>query len=285
MKYCLRIIALSFCVIAVSCGNRGNNRNSEPFPSVDKLIKAAEINAEEEQVIAEEPVNHLISGSEVFDNNTGNKYYYVIADPKEVKLALKDANDSSIVSFRRLKTIVEEGGHRLLFAMNGGMYSESLSPIGLYVENGKKHRGVAKVSGSPNFGMFFGDEASNGIFMIDKEGKASVIKSRNCPNIDNILYATQSGPLMVSGGVINSRFTPGSKNRLRRNGIGVDKDGKVVMIMADNISFYDFACLFKDRFHCDDATYLDGVVSLMYIAGGDIQSLGGYFGVMVYVEE
>lgn len=132
--------------------------------------------------------------------------------------------------------------------------------------------------------MTYSGESSNGVFSIDGRGCASIEKSGSFKQTGDIKYATQSGPLLLYRGSINTNFGPASPNRLRRNGIGVTRDGKVVMVMADNVTFYELSSIFRDVFHCDNAVYLDGVVSGMYLGSGEIQDLFGSFGVIIYVD-
>jgi uncharacterized protein YigE (DUF2233 family) len=47
-------------------------------------------------------------------------------------------------TFSSLQTRLAGEGLTLSFAMNGGMYADDLSPIGLYVENGKEIRAATR---------------------------------------------------------------------------------------------------------------------------------------------
>ncbi len=63
-----------------------------------------------------------------------------IADPKKGNLEMhwKDSSGKPYRSFKSVKKELEKKGQKLIFAMNGGMYEEDRSPVGLYVENGKE---------------------------------------------------------------------------------------------------------------------------------------------------
>ena len=51
-----------------------------------------------------------------------------------------------------------------------------------------------------------------------------------------------------------------------RNGVGVINAKTVVFIISrDPVSLYDFAAIFKEDFHCDNALYLDGFISRFYL--------------------
>ncbi|MFY8098761.1 MAG: phosphodiester glycosidase family protein, partial [Allorhizobium sp.] len=80
-------------------------------------------------------------------------------------------------------------------------------------------------------------------------------------------FATQSGPMLVIDGKLHPRFLPDSDSFKIRNGVGVDAQGRVVMVVSRvPVRFYDFATLFRDRLACDNALYLDGTISSVFIA-------------------
>jgi uncharacterized protein YigE (DUF2233 family) len=167
---------------------------------------------------------------------------------------------------------------KLLMAMNGGMFEQDFSPLGLYIENGKMLQSINLRKGNGNFYM-----EPNGIFFIDKKQKAYVISTKDFHLNDSVSYATQSGPMLLINGAINSKFTAGSKNVNIRNGVGVKPNGEVVFAVSkEEINFYDFAKWFKER-GCINALYLDGFVSRIYLPEKQIEQMDGKFGVMIGV--
>jgi len=78
-------------------------------------------------------------------------------------------------------------------------------------------------------------------------------------------YATQSGPLLVQGGVFHPKIEPSGTSEKIRNGVGV-RDGHVAVfaISEDPVTFYRFASLFRDRLGCPDALFLDGSISSLF---------------------
>lgn len=178
-------------------------------------------------------------------------------------------------------------GETLSFACNGGMYLPDYRPVGLYVQDGKiLHKMSPPSNSSTNYNLGFGSAKVNGIFMIDKQGNASIVQSSSYDQVkENISQATQSGPILLWNGEINPNFKAGSSNRLLRNGVGIRPDGNVVFIMADDICFYDFAALFRDEFQCREALFLDGVVSRMYLPSLVLNNMDGAFGVVIYASE
>jgi uncharacterized protein YigE (DUF2233 family) len=80
------------------------------------------------------------------------------------------------------------------------------------------------------------------------------------------LYATQSGPMLVIGGKIHPKFDPQSSSLKKRNGVGIAADGTVIFAISEgNVRLHDFATLFRDALGCDNALFLDGTISALYV--------------------
>jgi uncharacterized protein YigE (DUF2233 family) len=146
--------------------------------------------------------------------------------------------------------------------MNAGMYDEEGRPIGLYVEQGRRLRGVNLRGGPGNFHM-----KPNGVFAVDEEGRVSILTSdayaRRAPA--GVMWATQSGPMLVIGGRLHPRISPDGESRLIRNGVGVaDAQTAFFVVSDDPVSFGRFARLFRDVLGCPDALFLDGSVSSLW---------------------
>jgi uncharacterized protein YigE (DUF2233 family) len=87
---------------------------------------------------------------------------------------------------------------------------------------------------------------------------------------------------------IHPAFNAASENRLHRNGIGVDKEGQVVLLMTDGNSakfpnLHEFALAFR-HLGCADALFLDGDISQMR-SGEDLLRLSNRFGSIIAVVE
>jgi uncharacterized protein YigE (DUF2233 family) len=142
---------------------------------------------------------------------------------------------------------------RLAFAMNAGMYDPAYRPVGLYVENGHELVRANTNPGPGNFHM-----RPNGIFYVAGEtagvlDTVSFLKDR--PAAD---FATQSGPMLVIHGRLHPLFGR-SNSRKFRNGVGVRDEHTLVFAISDSeVTFSDFARLFRDRLKCDNALFLDG---------------------------
>ncbi len=190
----------------------------------------------------------------------GKHYLVCEADPKKYKVETFNQlpNGKGVYTFADIK---DQKGDALIFAMNGGMYEKDFSPLGLFIANGKTLKTInLRKDASGNFYL-----KPNGVFLIDDKNEAFVITSDAFSNDLEAKTATQSGPMLVAGGVYNSAFQEHSVNLNIRNGVGVNKKGNIVFVIStDPVNFYEFAELFKTELGCDNALYLDGVVSQYY---------------------
>jgi len=145
-------------------------------------------------------------------------------------------------------------GQKLVFAINGGMYHPDYRPVGLYVENGREFARANTRSGPGNFHM-----KPNGVFYIAGQSAGvmetgSFLKQR--PAVD---FATQSGPMLVINGRLHPRFALSGGSRKFRSGVGMRDDNTLVFVVSDSeVSFGEFARLFRDRLKCTNALFLDG---------------------------
>lgn len=159
----------------------------------------------------------------------------------------------------------ERDGRRALALMNGGMYGPDQGPVGLFVANGEERHAINLGDGEGNFYL-----KPNGVFWLDAAGLAHVTASETFPaDRSDAAFATQSGPMLLVDGAVHPEFNPESTSRLRRNGVGVSSDGKTVNLVVSegDVRFHDLATLFRDALACDDALFLDGVVSNLWTSG------------------
>jgi uncharacterized protein YigE (DUF2233 family) len=204
----------------------------------------------------------------------GKKYFVCEVNPRQY----------SIEAFNRVagshdnhdfNTIAKAKQGNLLFAVNGGMYHPDLSPVGLFVAEGKVYNKLnLKKDSKSNFSGLL----PNGVFLVDSSGKALIVTSDNYAITKyKTRLATQSGPMLVIDGKFNSHFTKGSANVNIRNGVGVNKKGDVVFIISEEpVNFYELAELFRDKMDCRNALYLDGFVSQYYVPELHGSSKTGY---------
>jgi len=179
---------------------------------------------------------------------------------ERLRLFLKDDSGTPFTSFRKLAQALAQHKEQLVFAMNAGMYREDYTPVGLMVSDGRQ---VHRLNQATGFGNFY--LKPNGIFLLSASGARIIATSEYASLPDPALLATQSGPLLLHAGQINSNINPQGTSRLIRNGVGITATHKVVFAISEEpINFYDFALLFRDRLRCPDALYLDGNVSSLY---------------------
>jgi len=180
----------------------------------------------------------------------------------ELHLLWKDPQGVPLASLREGAALLETQRRAPVVLMNAGIYGKDLAPLGLHVENGKVLRPLNRGRGGGNFYL-----RANGVFFI-REGRAAVLSTEQFHSAvgrDPVQLATQSGPLLVENGGINGNFKAGSDKRTTRNGVGVRKDGTVVLAISRGpINMHDFATIFRDGLLCPDALYLDGTISAFH---------------------
>jgi uncharacterized protein YigE (DUF2233 family) len=166
-------------------------------------------------------------------------------------------------SFATLAAGLAREGLTLEFAMNGGMYDRALSPVGLYIENGRELKAANTADAAGNFHL-----KPNGVFYIDGDEAGVLETGKFLAHRPAAEFATQSGPMLVIDGDIHPRFIADSDSLKRRNGVGVSGPHEVHFAISESgVSFHAFARLFRDRLGCDNALFLDGTVSSLYAPG------------------
>lgn len=189
-----------------------------------------------------------------------------------------------LLTFDTLLTTLPKN-QALNFAMNAGMYNEKYAPIGYTVIEGEEKRALNLKEGGGNFHLL-----PNGVMWWDKLGKVQITESNA---FDDQLksseaqpwYATQSGPMLVINDQIHPQFDPDSTSLKIRNGAGICDDGSIQFVSSEApVTFYQFASLFRDELHCQNALFLDGgIASALYapsIDKHDKKEMGVMIGVV-----
>ncbi|MBN9071827.1 MAG: phosphodiester glycosidase family protein [Rhizobiales bacterium] len=206
-------------------------------------------------------------------------YIVCAVDPIQYDIALR-LHDAAGRPYGSLGALAE--AEPFLFAMNGGMYHEDMSPVGLYVEDGKELAPLNTADGEGNFFL-----KPNGVFFIDAQGRAGVRETGAFAAArPDLKAATQSGPMLVIDGKIHPRFEPDGTSRYIRNGVGVDSSGTAIFaISRAPVSLGSFARLFRDALSCPNALFFDGAISALH--DGKKYLIGGRFpaGPMVMVRK
>jgi len=178
----------------------------------------------------------------------------------------RDADGNPYASIEVLRQAGAAQAKTLRFATNAGIYDREYRPLGLTIAGGKTLRSINNAHGSGragNFGM-----QPNGIFYVDRDGNAGVVQTAKWHDrgID-ARVATQSGPMLLIDGRINSEFLENSDSRKWRSGVCAPSGDKVVFAVSQMpVTFHAFARLMRDRAGCRDALYLDGTLSQIYTA-------------------
>lgn len=177
----------------------------------------------------------------------------------------------------------KSGGRRLSDVQgsvrtNAGIFEPDFTPTGLLVSGGSELHPLQSKSGKGNFYL-----QPNGVFAITDQG-ARVMETSEY-DAKGVREATQSGPLLVHRGTLHPKFTEGSENRALRSGVGVrDPQTVLLVISRDDVNLWTFASLFRDELKCNDALYLDGVISALWAEGagrdGDLDTKGPFAGII-----
>jgi uncharacterized protein YigE (DUF2233 family) len=197
-----------------------------------------------------------------------------------VKLFWKKPDGQPYEYLSSLPRVLANHSRRLLFATNGGMYHPDNSPVGLYVEAGRELVPPNTSAGPGNFhmrpnGVLYGTGEVAGILET-----GSFIKQK--PEAD---FATQSGPMLVINRQVNPRFVRYDKSKKYRVGVGSRDRNLVVFVISESeVSFGEFARLFRDKLRCENALFLDGgsatsFYSPMLGRNGNFLPLGPIIGV------
>ncbi|WP_062072648.1 phosphodiester glycosidase family protein [Demequina sediminicola] len=150
-------------------------------------------------------------------------------------------------------------------ATNGGIFTPELVPGGLLVADGVEMVPLNLSEGAGNFHLM-----PNAVFAVYEDGHAAVVNSVDY-NGEGVMQATQSGPALILDGDVHPAFNEGSSNLAVRSGVGVSPEGDTVYL-AISWSFtnlWDFATLFRDELGVEDALYLDGDISTLWIESMD----------------
>jgi uncharacterized protein YigE (DUF2233 family) len=197
----------------------------------------------------------------VFDSQS---YYVVTVDTRheDIELAWRNPdNNQPFAGIEALKAWNASKGRALSFATNAGIYDREFRPLGLYVENGKTLVPLNLAHGNPRSGNF--SLLPNGVFAVYEDGTAKVSTTEAYrAAARRPRWATQSGPMLVIDGEVNTQFDNGSDSMKWRSGVCAKTDHEVIFVVSRApVNFHAFARLFRDGLGCRDALFLDGTIS------------------------
>lgn len=172
---------------------------------------------------------------------------------------------------------VVEADPAIQVATNAGIFTEQVAPGGLLVSDGDQLVGLNLNEGGGNFHLM-----PNAVFAVLEDGTAAVVNSLDYQG-DNVVHATQSGPALLLDGEIHPEFREGSTNYALRSGVGVSPDGQTVyLVLSGWTNLWNFATLFRDQLGVDNALYLDGQISDLWVTGMNTPGVlsGPYAGII-----
>ena len=211
----------------------------------------------------------------------GARFTICTYDPARhtLKLAWRGKTGRPLESLSGLQASLGPDTTRVAFAMNGGMYQQNQSPLGLFIAGGKTFRPLNRTTGSGNFHLL-----PNGVFWTARDGAPHVYETGAFAARKPAAWqATQSGPLLVEHGRFNPQIAPNGPSELVRNGVGVRGREALFVISDDPVSFGRIARFFRDGLGCPDALYLDGSVSSLWTPALNRQDIRDGLGVFVVV--
>lgn len=204
-----------------------------------------------------------------------------VHDLSKLRLLLNKQNGQTPVNYfsqipTQLKTC-----EQMVFAMNAGMFHYTYHPVGLYIENKKKLFPLNQHLGWGNFYL-----QPNGILAWNSKQAVILSTSQYVKGKFKADYATQSGPMLVSNRRINPIFIAESSSLKIRNAVGI-KDQVLYFVLTEQaVNFYALASFMQNELKLEQALYLDGSISAMYLAEKDINIQSSPFGPMLaYIED
>jgi uncharacterized protein YigE (DUF2233 family) len=230
-------------------------------------------------------IKNIPEGEYSFTYND-NKYFAFIADPLVHNVIITDSSSQKQngISVNRLIDLEKNNINDIEMITNGGMFENTMLPVGLMVINKKIKKVINLGPERPNSNFFM---LPNGVFYIQNDS----LFVTNTPNY--ILkkphpdFATQSGPMLVDNGNRHNEFKYKSQNVYNRSGVGILPNNRAIFIISEkqNTNFFDFSSIFMDIFSCKNALYLDGAISEMYLKEHENSIKGGGgFGSLIYVK-
>jgi uncharacterized protein YigE (DUF2233 family) len=197
----------------------------------------------------------------------------------EIALVWADQQGAGLRSFEALEASGFVDAKRVRFAMNAGMFDASGAPIGLFVANGRETKALNQQAGPGNFHM-----QPNGVFFVDAARGPHVVATADYAGAaPQPVLATQSGPMLVIAGKLNAQFGPDGPSRYVRNGVGV-RDGVAYFVISEAaVSFGKSARFFREALKCENALYLDGAVSSLWVPSAGRRDAGAPLGPIVVV--
>ena len=186
---------------------------------------------------------------------------FTVCSAKRAKIEIRDGpTQGPYRSFAALEAALGTRAGKVAFAMNAGMFDVEGRAIGLLIEDGKQLHSINRKKGGGNFHLL-----PNGVFLVRANGKAEVASSEAFKSAKDVVFGTQSGPMLVIDGKLHPKFDVDGTSRYIRNGVGIGPDGSALFVISnDEVSFGKLARFFRDALRARNALYFDGSVSSLW---------------------
>ena len=210
---------------------------------------------------------------------------WVVADVSRLHLFVDDGHGQPVRTLQRAAALVAASGHRLVFAMNAGIYEPDLVPTGQAIEAGRE---LAPLNTRQATGNFYAPP--NGVFYVTAAGAAIARTSTFATAMPaDVRLATQSGPILLEDGAMPAesvRAAPGpSARRLKRNAVCADHGVATLVIVDSAVTLHELALHLRDQVGCRNALYLDGAISQVLDARSGRSDVGVPLGPILGVVE
>jgi uncharacterized protein YigE (DUF2233 family) len=181
---------------------------------------------------------------------------------QKLRLVNKNSNGLALRHFAAAEKFLGEDKEHVRFAMNAGMYDDSGTPIGLYIENSQELLSLNTRTGKGNFHLM-----PNGIFHVTADGSVHIKTADSyITKSPKPVWATQSGPMLLIDGNLHPGIKPDGPSRYLRNGVGILDDRTAYFVISESpVSFGRLARFFRDKLDCTNALYFDGAVSSLWV--------------------
>ncbi|MBU1954215.1 phosphodiester glycosidase family protein [Patescibacteria group bacterium] len=195
----------------------------------------------------------------------GLSFAEINADGKLLQLAKIDPTKFRFSIYQNenkdtAKTIKEiHNEQNSLLTFNGQFFTEDFKPTGLLISNSEEKNRYVRA------------ELLNGIFAIDRTGKARLLSSTPDSAEPALDFAIQSGPVLLDKNG-DPQIESDTQIAAGRTAVGLDKDGNIIVIILkqsilnfdNSISLYYFSHLLKD----DPFLHSLGLNSVLNLDGG-----------------
>ncbi len=213
-----------------------------------------------------------------------NEVNYTVVEMRDLtklRLLLHQQGSSTPLNYFSQIPMQLKACERMTFAMNAGMFHYTYRPVGLYIERRKKLFPLNRLRDWGNFYL-----EPNGVLAWNAKQAVIVSTAEYAKRKFKADYATQSGPMLVLNRKINPIFLAESASLRIRNAVGIKAQVLYFVITEQAVNFYELASFMQSDLGVEQALYLDGSISAVYLAEKSINTQSSPFGPMLaYIED